>query len=151
MQKSTTAFLVSCVAKKRSYECQARDLYVSSWCVKARAYAEATGSPWFILSAEHGLVSPGTSLAPYERTLNAMKIDERRAWAERVARDLLMTLPDLSHVVFLAGKRYREFLAQDLESRGVVHTVPMNGLGIGKQLRWLGTHEPQGQLAASEA
>jgi hypothetical protein len=49
--------------------------------LKARDYVESTHSPWFILSAEHGLVSPDLILAPYERTLNAMSALERKAWA----------------------------------------------------------------------
>lgn len=58
----------------------AKDLYISDWFVKARAYVEQAGDEWFILSAEYGLVSPETVIAPYERTLNTMGIAERRAW-----------------------------------------------------------------------
>lgn len=43
-------------------------------------------------------------------------------------------------VVFLAGQRYREFLADHLKSRGIVVEVPMEGLRIGQQLSWLGRH-----------
>jgi hypothetical protein len=46
-------------------------------------------------------------------------------------------------VVFLAGERYREFLARHLASRGVEVSVPMEGLRIGEQLSWLGQHSPQ--------
>lgn len=51
-------YLISCVSRKRSAPAQARDLYTSDWFLKAREYVESTGSPWFILSAEHGLVPP---------------------------------------------------------------------------------------------
>ena len=40
-------------------------------------------------------------------------------------------------VVFLAGKRYREFLENPLADQGAVMSVPMEGLRIGEQLRWL--------------
>ena len=53
-----TVYLISCVSKKRSTPAQARDLYTSDWFLKARDYVESTHSPWFILSAEHGLVPP---------------------------------------------------------------------------------------------
>jgi hypothetical protein len=79
-------------------------------------------------------------IAPYERTLNTMPVAERRAWAERVAQQLAEAAPDLARVVFLAGGRYREFLARHLTDRGVAVSMPMEGLRIGEQLRWLGQH-----------
>jgi hypothetical protein len=54
----TTVYLVSCVSKKRTTPIPARDLYISDWFLKARDHVESTGSPWFILSAEYGLISP---------------------------------------------------------------------------------------------
>ena len=77
-------------------------------------------------------------IAPYERTLNTMGVADRRAWAARVAAQLAEAVPDLSRVVFLAGERYREFLARHLADRGVEVSVPMEGLRIGEQLSWLG-------------
>jgi hypothetical protein len=138
-----TVYLVSCVSQKRDQACEARDLYVSDLFRKARRFAEASGCPWFILSAEYGLVTPGQVIVPYERTLNTMGVADRRAWAKQVASQLAEAVPDLSRVVFLAGERYREFLARHLESHGVEVSVPMEGLRIGEQLSWLGQHSPQ--------
>lgn len=146
-----TVYLVSCVSRKREQACEARDLYISDLFRKARRFAETSGSPWFILSAEHGLVAPGQVIGPYERTLNTMGIADRREWAERVAVQLAGAVPDLSCVVFLAGKRYREFLSQHLESRGVEISVPMKGLRIGEQLCWLGQHSPVSAHASPNA
>ena len=139
----STVYLVSCVSQKRDQACEARDLYVSDLFRKARRFAEASECPWFILSAEYGLVAPGHVIAPYERTLNTMGVADRRAWAERVAGQLAEAVPDLSRVVFLAGERYREFLARHLAGRGVAVSAPMEGLRIGEQLSWLGQHSPQ--------
>jgi hypothetical protein len=83
MPHPKTVYLISCVSKKRSTPAHARELYISDWFMKAREYVESTGSPWFILSAEHGLVSPERALAPYERTLNAMPKPERAELARR--------------------------------------------------------------------
>lgn len=141
--KGSTIYLVSCVSQKREQACAARDLYVSDLFRKARRFAEASGCLWFILSAEHGLVVPGQVIAPYERTLNTMRAADRRAWGERVAAQLAEAVPNLSRVVFLAGERYREFLARHLASRGVEVSVPMEGLRIGEQLSWLRQHLPQ--------
>jgi hypothetical protein len=124
---SDTVYLVSCVSQKKEQECAARDLYISSWFRKARRYVEVTGCPWFILSAEYGLVMPD----------RAMKASDRRAWAERVAQQLEENVPDLKRAVFLAGQRYREFLANYLIRRGVAVGAPMEGLRIGEQLGWL--------------
>lgn len=85
----------------------------------------------------------GSRLPNYERTLNTMGVADRRAWGERVAAQLAEAVPDLSRVVFLAGERYREFLARHLAGRGVAVSVPMEGLRIGEQLSWLGQHSPQ--------
>jgi hypothetical protein len=138
-----TIYLVSCVSRKREQACEARELYISDLFCKARRHAEASGYPWFILSAEHGLVAPGQVIAPYKRTLNKMGVADRRAWAERVAAQLAEAAPELTQVVFLAGKRYREFVARHLTGRGVAVSVPMDGLRIGEQLSWLGKHSPQ--------
>jgi hypothetical protein len=66
MTKSPDAplYLVSCVSKKRDTPTTARALYVSDWFIKARTYVEATCSPWFILSAEYGLLHPDAVVAP---------------------------------------------------------------------------------------
>lgn len=85
---------------------------MSDWFVKARRYVERNGAPWFILSAKYGLVAPDELIGPYEQTLNTMPIQERRAWARRVVSQLSARMPLLRHIVFLAGARYREFLAE---------------------------------------
>jgi hypothetical protein len=136
-------YLVSCVSQKQDQASAARDLYVSDWFRKARQYAEASGCPWFILSAKYGLVAPDQVVAPYELTLNIMAVAERRAWAKRVDRQLAEAVPELAAVVFLAGERYREFLAEHLTDRGVAVSVPMEGLQIGKQKHWLLQHSSQ--------
>jgi hypothetical protein len=136
----STVYLVSCVSQKRQQACAARDLYVSDWFCKARQYAEASGCPWYILSAEHGLVLPDQVIAPYERTLKTMRVADRHAWAVRVFHQLAETVQALAHVVFLAGERYREFLTGPLTKCGVAVSVPMEGLRIGEQLSWLAQH-----------
>jgi hypothetical protein len=128
---------VSCVGKKRMSACAAKDIYESAWFLKARAFAERAGHPWFILSAEHGLLHPDAVVEPYERTLNTMAKRDRLTWAEGVMRQVQAELPDLKHATILAGDRYREFLTPMLKDRGVRVEVPMQGLRIGEQLRWL--------------
>ena len=130
-------YLISCVGTKLSTAAAARDLYVSDWFRKARAYVEATAQPWFILSAKHGLVHPADVIEPYEKTLNSMPIAERREWARAVLAEIEPRLTTARSVVVLAGQRYREFLEPALSRRGVTVIVPMAGLRIGEQLSWL--------------
>jgi hypothetical protein len=137
LDPKTTVYLVSCVSKKRRTPSPARDLYVSDWFLKARAHVESTDSPWFILSAEYGLVSPDQVLAPYERTLNTMRKAERDAWATRVKAQMETSLPAADRIVVLAGQRYRESLMDFLRQRAETVEIPMEGLTIGRQLQYL--------------
>lgn len=140
--KVSPVYLVSCVSKKQAIPSPAQDLYVSAWFKKARRYAEASSDQWLILSAEYGLVKPDRVIAPYERTLNKMPINERRAWAEQVAQQLADIAPELKQVVFLAGSKYREFLEKHLTDHDIEIFIPMENLPIGKQLQWLDRNLP---------
>ena len=101
----------------------------------ARAYAEAQGWPWWILSAKHGLLHPETVITRYDVTLTAMKHGQRRAWAECVLGQIARDVPPDSTVVLLAGIAYREFLLHSLQGKHTVQ-IPLRGMGIGKQLAW---------------
>jgi cytoplasmic iron level regulating protein YaaA (DUF328/UPF0246 family) len=130
-------FLVSCVKTKRAMPVAAMDLYTSTWFRKARACVEKTGCPWRILSAEYGLVHPEEEIGPYEKTLNTMRVAERRTWADRVLAGLEPCLDGVDTVVLLAGQRYREFLEPALRDQGFTVRVPMTGLRQGEQLAWI--------------
>lgn len=132
----TTLHLVSCVGLKSPSAAPAQDLYRSPWFRKARAYVERQGGPWYILSAEYGLLDPLVVTPPYEKTLNTMPRSDRRAWAQKVLGQL-DALPTFDMAVFLAGARYREDLLPALQLKGIACRVPMAGLGIGEQLSWL--------------
>jgi hypothetical protein len=132
-----TVYLVACVKKKQHGPAAAKHLYVSVWFKNACHYAEASHCPWFIVSAKHGLLAPDEILMSYEKTLNTMAITARKEWAMHVLAQLYKAVPHIRRVVFLAGERYREFLADELRNRHILVSVPMRGLAIGKQLSWL--------------
>lgn len=132
-----TICLVSCVSKKEGYATEAKDLYISPWFKKARAYAEQVGSDWFILSARYGLLEPTQVIAPYDETLKLMPLRERKRWADAVLHGLSSKVSRGDTVIFLAGIAYREFLAEPLYRMGLNVQVPMEGLSIGKQNQWL--------------
>ena len=120
-------FLVSCVKTKLPTRSRAKDLYVSAWFRKARACVQSTGCRWGILSAEYGLLHPDEEIRPYEKTLNAMPVAERRARANEVLQSMDPFLAGIDTVVFFAGERYREFLEPGLRERGVAVIRPHAG------------------------
>ncbi len=136
--------LVSCVRQKDSRAREARDLYLSDWFFKARAYVESHRFRWFILSAKHGVMDPSAVTEPYDMTLNTMRVHLRREWAARVAEQLGAILQPGDTVAILAGARYREFITGHLSRMGYAVEVPMNGMRIGEQLRWLKMNIRQG-------
>ena len=129
--------LVACVSKKNSTPMPARDLYISDWFRKASAYAMRVADEWYILSAKYGLIAPDTVIEPYDETLNRMSAAARRTWAKRVSKELGQVLQPGDQVMLLAGIKYRENLIGPIREVGCSVEIPMEGLGIGKQLRWL--------------
>lgn len=132
-----TLYLVSCVKTKKSKPVPAKDLYISSLFQKARSYVEHQQAPWFILSAEYGLVHPNETISPYEKTLNTMGVSARREWTEKVWHQLQNELEGINRVVFLAGAKYREGLVPKLSERKVLIDAPLARLSFGRQLQWL--------------
>lgn len=128
---------MACAAAKLPFATAAGDLYVSSLFRKARLYAEKHADSWYILSAKHGLVRPDKIIEPYDVTLNAMPIAERRRWSDQVNRQLEDVVAHGYQLIMLAGSRYREGVENVQRSRGVEVEVPMQGMRIGEQLKWL--------------
>jgi hypothetical protein len=143
-----TIYLVSCASEKQDFTCRADELYTSALFTKSVAYAKKHADLWFILSAKYGLVFPEQILNPYDVTLRKKGASERKLWAGRVFEELLPYLSAGDSVVFLAGKAYRQYLIDQIRRIGCRVEVPMEGLGIGKQLQWLskqlgkGRYEP---------
>jgi hypothetical protein len=129
--------LVSCVKKKRPTSAPAGELYTSPLFAGLRRYALTHADRWYILSAEHGLLSPDTVIASYEKTLNKMLKADRVVWAHRVQEQLKATLPERAEVILLAGARYREGIEDWLRERGYPVSVPLDGLSLGRQLQRL--------------
>jgi hypothetical protein len=64
-------------------------------------------------------------------------VAERRAWAGKVLDQLIPRLRGHQRVVMLAGARYREFLVEPLQQRGIKVDIPMAHMRRGEQLGWL--------------
>jgi uncharacterized protein DUF6884 len=121
------------------YEAPQERPFRSSLLDELAAMHERSARGWSrgVRSAEHGLVPPERTLAPYERTLNTMHMPERQVWATLVKAQMEKSLPAADRIVVLAGIRYREFLMDYLRQRAGTVEVPMEGLGIGRQLHYL--------------
>lgn len=127
--------LISCVSKKLHHKSKAQDLYVSPLFQKKLRYANSLNpDKIFILSAEYGLLDLNREIEPYDKTLNKMSSNEIKEWANSVLNQLQKVSDlDKDEFVFLAGNNYRKFLLPHIKN----YKIPMLGLGIGKQLKWL--------------
>ncbi|WP_410506784.1 DUF6884 domain-containing protein [Mycobacterium sp. 29Ha] len=132
--------LVTCVKSKAARPSAAKDLYTSALFKKQRAYAEKASVPWFILSAEHGLVAPDEWLAPYERYLPETPASYRAAWGTWVAERLeLLAGPLVDKTIEIhAGSTYLDTVRPELEKRGARVLDPLQGLQMGPRLAWYG-------------
>ena len=127
--------LIACCKSKAEQRCSAKDLYISPLFKGSYAFAKKLGADKiFILSAKHFLVSEDEELEPYNTTLNNMKSEDIREWAEEVKRGL-REKTDVEHdeFIILAGEKYRKYIVDILKHK----TVPLQGKGIGKQLSYL--------------
>lgn len=130
--------LISCVKTKLPHPAPARDLYTSDYFVSMRRYAEASRLPWFILSAEHGLIAPDDVLAPYDCYLPSMGRGYQREWGYRVARQLEEAVGSLKGKVFdlHASSTYSTAVRRGLEGSGATIVDQLRGLTMGHRLSW---------------
>ena len=131
--------LVSCTKSKRNYPCKAYEMYSpSNLFKKAYSYATENYDIVAILSAKYGLVLPDDEIDPYDMTLNKMKEEQRRNWANNVFEQMRkrLDLDKIRSAYFHAGRKYREYLIPKLEATGIRCIVPLKGLSLGQQLAW---------------
>lgn len=140
MTSNADIILITCVKSKSARPSAAKDLYTSTLFKKQRAYAEKARVPWFILSAEHGLVAPNEWLAPYERYLPDTPASYRAAWGMWVAARLdLLAGPLADKIIEIhAGSTYLNAARPELEKLGARVVDPLRGLQMGPRLAWYG-------------
>lgn len=137
--------LIACGRSKDPDPQPARDLYTGDLFRKARAYAEACGARWFILSAKHGLLDPAAVVAPYDLCLADLPTCRQLAWGGRVRLQLVEHGVTERPLILIAGKLYREALGLP-----PAETVALlEGLGIGQQRAWLARETAQLTRAAA--
>lgn len=127
---------IACSAKKLQKCAKAKDLYISPLFKLSWQYAnKLKPDRIYILSAKYGLVQPNATLKPYNVTLNIMPAVWRKAWAEKVMKQLVQEKIDFTRdkVIYLTGNKYHHYLAPLFKNR----QLPLKGLGIGQQLKYL--------------
>lgn len=136
--------LIACSAVKARHPMRAEDLYQGDLFRKSLAWARLTGrfQEILVLSAKHGVVQLEQVVEPYNMTLNDVGTEDRRLWAQVVARDLMnrFSASDVPiEFVALAGRSYMEELSLELQvvMPSAELSRPLTGLGIGEQKAWL--------------
>lgn len=127
-RKQVTTAFIACSKRKKvsSVPLRARFLYQGALFKKALQYAEKEYDQVFILSAKHGIVHPDEFLRRYDKTLNNMGTTERNEWYEMIREQIIKR--DLNPpFIFLTGSLY---------NAPFEGTKPLEGLSIGKQLKW---------------
>lgn len=131
---TSTVILVSCCGEKLARPAPACELYRSQLFRLARAYAQASGAPWLILSALHGAIEPHQVIEPYDLRLPASRA-ARGPWGARAAGQLLdLVQRRPTTFVSLCGAPYTDTIEQLLAAAGSTVSHPLRGLGIGQRL-----------------
>ena len=127
--------LISCSSKKLSEKSKAKEIYSSDLFKKNLEYAILLNPDRvYILSAKYGLLDLEEEIEPYNVTLNKMNKEGRKKWSQNVIEELKnVGNLEKDKIIFLAGHKYREFLIPEIKN----YEIPLKGLGIGKQLKFL--------------
>lgn len=129
---------IGCVKLKQNKSCTAETLYNSTLFKCALNYAKKLKPrKIFILSAKHGVLELNDVIAPYNETLNTKTKREKQLWAYKCYCQLKEKEINFNEpVVWLCGENYRKYLMQKFTN----NSVPIEGLGLGKQLKFYKEH-----------
>ncbi|SFP54187.1 hypothetical protein SAMN05660464_3512 [Geodermatophilus dictyosporus] len=131
--------LVGCSGSKATSARPARELFTGAAFRKARDRAETLGLPWYVLSAEHGLLVPDEIVAPYDVYLPDQPSARRSAWGAEVVFQLARQHELRGTVIEAhAGRSYCDPLIDPLADAGAVLLQPLAGLRQGERLAWYG-------------
>lgn len=148
-QIAADVVLVGCTQSKAASARPAAELFTGACFVKARALAERSGKPWYVLSGKWGVPAPDDVVAPYDVYLGNQGKGYQQAWGAWVLAQLRQLHRLEGAVVEVhAGSTYVEPLRRPLAAAGATLRTPLAGLPMGKQLAWYG--EPTGSVRAPE-
>lgn len=142
----TRLLLVGCGKSKLPVAAPARELYTGSLFQARRRHADATGLPWWVISALHHLVQQDALLEPYDLALKSLSPFKRTGWGCVVADALRAEIGQrgldvrLCDIEVHAGAAYADALRPWL---GAQIITPLEGLGVGQQLAWYAANLPK--------
>jgi hypothetical protein len=103
-------------------------LFASPGFARARDAAVRSGSPWFVLSAKHGLLDPADVIGPYDLQIGDQSARYRTAWGEWVVGQLAERVRlDGVTVEVHGGVDFAQPLRQPLAVRGAALELPLPG------------------------
>ena len=117
----------------------AQELFTDELFARARGYARATGSPWFVLSAAYGLLAPEQVVAPYELALATASSEFCAAWAGFAVARLEAALGPLRRrrvELHLLSHGTAEALRGALLATGALVLEPLRGLPVPDRVDW---------------
>lgn len=140
IETDADVIILGCVSGKRPGPLPAKDLYDSDLFDRRRRYAEATGKPWVIFSAKHGILDPDDEIEWYDVALKELPHRVRRDKGEEAVRQLEERFGPLAGMTFEihAGEAYRTAIEGPLSARGARLLNPVANLRIGQLKQWYG-------------
>jgi hypothetical protein len=116
--------LLGSVGDRVNVPAPAKEIFREVTFQLSRLDAEISGSEWFILSAEHGLVAPNEWISPDSRTLADMEPEYRVVWANWVVARLRSLVGSLDgmHIRVDAPNAFIGPLFADLQDAGAIVT-----------------------------
>jgi cytoplasmic iron level regulating protein YaaA (DUF328/UPF0246 family) len=134
--------LLGCTKLKQKYQCDAGEMYTASPLFRTikRYISKFDYDQWFILSAKYGLLKPTDEISPYDESLYDKSKTEYNQWVKTVIKQLDEIITEDVVVDFYCGKKYRDGLIPHLTRKGIKYHIPLEGMGIGQQLKFLKEH-----------
>jgi hypothetical protein len=147
----TRIVLIGCGKKKRrtdQYPISASGLYTGPIFGARLKYALGVTAHdqryprYFIVSAEHRLLSPTREIYSYDKTIADLSPLDRQIWSMEVIYKLLCSFTgdnvELNRIVIELhmGADYAELLTDKIVACGMNFHWPVKGLGQGEQLAW---------------
>ena len=134
--------LLGCTKLKHNQRCKAGVMYnVSPLFRGIKQYMlQFDYDQWFILSAKYGLLNPDVEIEPYDESLYDKSRIDYNLWVKTVIKQLDEIVTDGDVVTFYCGRKYRDGIIPYLTRKGIEYHIPMEGMGIGQQLKFLKEH-----------
>lgn len=125
--------IIGCGKRKGTRPTEAQYLYTGTLFTLCRRFIAKRTSRWFILSAKHGLVDPGTIMTPYDLKVSDLTKPEIEALSAKVVRKLMMIMKPEDEILSLASGPYTNKLIK------VPNRInqPLAGMAIGRRMQFL--------------